>query len=53
MDAAAMIRTAPPVALRDGAHQDMSDECGGQGLRDIAQIADSLVGAPFWTFWWD
>ena len=25
----------------------------GQGLRDIAQIADSLVGASFWTFWWD
>lgn len=29
------------------------DEWGGQGLRDIAGIAASLVDAPLWTFWWD
>lgn len=34
-------------------HSVFCDECAGQGLRDIDEIADSLVGAPFWTFWWD
>jgi hypothetical protein len=29
------------------------DECAGQGLTDISEIAASLASAPTWTFWWD
>ena len=42
--------TAEKIAAE---HSVFCDECAGQGLRDIRQIANSLVGASFWTFWWD
>jgi len=34
-------------------HSVFCDECAGQGLRDIPGITNALVGAQFWTFWWD
>jgi Domain of unknown function (DUF4253) len=42
--------TAEKIAAE---HSVFCDECAGQGLRDIPQIADALVGASLWTFWWD
>lgn len=42
--------TAEKIAAE---HSVFCTECAGRGLRDIDQIADALVGAPFWTFWWD
>jgi hypothetical protein len=30
----------------------LADECAG-GARDIPGIAERLVNAPVWTFWWD
>lgn len=34
-------------------HSVFCDECAGQGLRRIPDIAAALAGAPIWTFWWD
>jgi Domain of unknown function (DUF4253) len=34
-------------------HSVFCDECAGQGLREIPEIAVALVAAPIWTFWWD
>jgi hypothetical protein len=34
-------------------HSVFCDECAGQGLREVSDIAATLVGAPIWTFWWD
>ena len=34
-------------------HSVFCDECAGQGLRAVPDIAAALVGAPMWTFWWD
>jgi hypothetical protein len=34
-------------------HSVFCDECAGQGLREVPDIAAALVGAPIWTFWWD
>jgi hypothetical protein len=34
-------------------HRVFCDECAGQGLREVPDIAAALVGAPIWTFWWD
>ena len=34
-------------------HSAFCDECAGQGLRNVREIAPALVGAPIWTFWWD
>jgi hypothetical protein len=34
-------------------HSVFCDECAGQGLRYVPEIARALVGAPIWTFWWD
>ncbi len=48
-----------PPASREAAqrvaaeHFVFCDECGGKGLRRVAEITDSLVNAPIWTFWWD
>jgi Domain of unknown function (DUF4253) len=47
----------PPRSLESAVrvaaeHWTICSECGN-GLRDIPSIADSLVNAPTWTFWWD
>ena len=34
-------------------HWAFADECAGLGLRDVPSIAEHLVNAPVWTFWWD
>jgi hypothetical protein len=34
-------------------HSAFCDECAGQGLRTVREIAPVLVDAPIWTFWWD
>jgi len=34
-------------------HAAFCDECAGQGLRSVPEIAPALVNAPTWTFWWD
>ena len=34
-------------------HSAFCDECAGQGLRSVREIAPVLVDAPIWTFWWD
>lgn len=34
-------------------HSVFCNECAGQGLRRVPDIAAALVGAPIWTFWWD
>jgi hypothetical protein len=34
-------------------HGVLADECAGQGVRKIFDIAAAFVGAPVWTFWWD
>jgi hypothetical protein len=34
-------------------HSVFCDECAGQGLRRVPDIAAALVGAPIWAFWWD
>jgi hypothetical protein len=34
-------------------HSAFCDECAGQGLRTVREIAPLLVDAPMWTFWWD
>ena len=48
----------PPRSLQSAQriaaeHFAFCDECGGQGLRQVGEIAASLLGAPTWTFWWD
>jgi hypothetical protein len=48
----------PPRALEHATqiaaeHSVFCDECAGQGLREVSDIAAELVGAPIWTFWWD
>jgi Domain of unknown function (DUF4253) len=34
-------------------HSAFCDECAGQGLSTVREIAPALVDAPIWTFWWD
>ena len=34
-------------------HYALADECSGRGLSTIPAIAASLIGSPFWSFWWD
>lgn len=34
-------------------HYAVADECSGRGLSTIPAIAASLIGSPFWSFWWD
>lgn len=34
-------------------HSVFCNECAGQGLKEIPDIARALVRAPIWTFWWD
>jgi Domain of unknown function (DUF4253) len=34
-------------------HSVFCDECAGQGLSEIPDIARAVVRAPIWTFWWD
>jgi len=34
-------------------HSVFCDECAGQGLRELPEIAAALVSAPIWAFWWD
>jgi hypothetical protein len=34
-------------------HYALADECGGRGLSTVPAIAASLIGSPFWAFWWD
>jgi len=46
-------RTLEHAARLAAEHSVFCDECAGQGLREVADIAAALVGAPIWTFWWD
>jgi hypothetical protein len=34
-------------------HSAFCNECAGQGLSTVREIAPVLVDAPIWTFWWD
>jgi Domain of unknown function (DUF4253) len=34
-------------------HYAFCDECAGRGLSDVRRIAEHLLTAPIWTFWWD
>jgi hypothetical protein len=34
-------------------HFAFCDECGGQGLNEVPDIARYLLKTPIWTFWWD
>jgi hypothetical protein len=29
------------------------DECAGQGLGSVPEVAAAILAAPIWTFWWD
>ena len=29
------------------------DECAGQGLGSVPEVAAAILDAPIWTFWWD
>jgi hypothetical protein len=45
--------STPEHARRVAAeHFAFADECGGNVLT-VTRLADALVGAPIWTFWWD
>jgi hypothetical protein len=41
---------ALPIAAE---HVAFCDECARMGLRHVRMIAQTLVGNPFWDFWWD
>jgi hypothetical protein len=28
-------------------------QCGRMGLREVRELARTLVDDPFWDFWWD
>jgi hypothetical protein len=43
------LRAAQRIAAEQAV---LADECAG-GARDIPGIAERLVNAPIWTFWWD
>jgi Domain of unknown function (DUF4253) len=43
------LRAAQRIAAEQAV---LADECAG-GARDIPGIAERLVDAPIWTFWWD
>jgi Domain of unknown function (DUF4253) len=34
-------------------HRALCDECGGNGLKYVPDIAEYLLTTPIWTFWWD
>lgn len=34
-------------------HRSFCDECGGNGLRDVSDIAEYLLTTLIWSFWWD
>jgi hypothetical protein len=44
------LEAALPVAAE---HRAFCDECGRMGLTKVSEIANLLVGNPFWDFWWD
>jgi Domain of unknown function (DUF4253) len=46
-------RTLERAAAIAAEHSVFCDECAGQGLSEIPDIATALVGAPIWSFWWD
>jgi hypothetical protein len=29
------------------------DECAGQGLGSVPEVAAAILDALIWTFWWD
>lgn len=41
---------ALPIAAE---HVAFCDECARMGLRHVRMLAQTLVGNPFWDFWWD
>jgi Domain of unknown function (DUF4253) len=34
-------------------HCAFCDECAGQDLRSVPEVATAILNAPIWTFWWD
>jgi Domain of unknown function (DUF4253) len=46
--------TGYEAALRVAAEQwAFCDECGGEGLSQVSDIAARMSSTPVWTFWWD
>lgn len=41
---------ALPIAAE---HVAFCSECARMGLRHVRELAQTLVGNPFWDFWWD
>jgi hypothetical protein len=53
-----LVVTRPPRSMDEALpiaaeHVAFCDECGRMGLRDVRELARTLVGNPFWDFWWD
>jgi len=46
-------RTTDAAARIAAEHCAFCDECAGLGLRTVPQVAQAILDAPTWTFWWD